>query len=210
MAKKEMKKTLMVLSLTLISIVALAQQDKYKVLFCNSDGIMIGNRVAKKGLLFNGDDTIFMPNEECALDVRNETDGTTKRIVGEKLNKYKTKTLYSYFVEERRLSTKGMGADDRIVYDTVYYMLEDVKIPAPSQHTSGIEYRGIVYMGKELKAITVSRSKDSMEYVISRDALGKQHKKPFYLDIIEKDVEKDWEYAVWRELYVVPLPLKIE
>lgn len=209
MAKKEMK-NLMVVLLTLISSVALAQQQlEYKVLFSNSDKITIGNRKIKIGLLFDENDEIFLPADSCAMEVRDLRDGTTERIIGKKFRQCKTKTLISYFYEVKRLST-GLGGNEPNIFDTVYYMLNDVKIPAPSQHSSGIEYRGIVYMGKEHKAITVSRSKDSMEYVISRDVLGEQDKKPFYLDIIEKDVEKDWEYAVWHKLYVVPLPLKIE
>lgn len=214
MAKKEMK-NLMVVFLTLISSVAFTQQQQeYKVLFSNSDKITIGNQKIKIGLLFDENDEIFMPTDSCAMEVRDLRDGTTERIIGEKFRQCKGKTLINYFFEVKRLSTglvydEPNNINEPNIFDTVYYMLNDVMIPAPSQHSSGIVCMGIIYMGKERRAIAISRSKDNKEYVIPRDALGKQGKKPFYLDIIEKDVEKDWEYAVWRKLYVVPLPLKI-
>lgn len=39
---------------------------------------------------------------------------------------------------------------------------------------------------------------------------GEKAKSYAYVVIIETDQDKDWRYAVWRKLYVVPLPLKID
>lgn len=210
MARKEMKKVIVTMAVTLITMFAIAQQGNYKVLFTNSDKIKIGNQTAKKGMQFDDEKEISMPSKKCALKIRNLSDGTIKLVVGEKLSKYKAKTISQYLVAERHLSTKGVGDNEPVVFDTVIYMLDSLSIPISTYYSGAISAKAVIYLGNVHVEIPVSRIEKQMAYLILRNALGKQDDEPFYLDIIEKDTEKDWQYAVWRKLYVVPLPLKAD
>ena len=182
----------------------------YEVLFSNSNKIKIGSQTARKGLRFNDENEISMPSEKCALKIRNLSDGTIKLIVGEKLNKYKAKTISQYLVVERHLSTNGIDERGAIEFDTLAYMLDTLKIPILTYHSGKITAKAVVYMGNDHFEIPVLRHEKEMAYVIPRNWLGKLDDKPFCIDIIEKDIEKDWEYTIWHKLYIVPLPLKIE
>lgn len=207
MARKEMKKLIVIMAFTLMTLFATAQQGNYQVLFSNSDKIKIGNQTARKGLRFNDENEISMPSEKCALKIRNLSDGTIKLIVGEKLNKSKAKTISQYLVVERELSTKGIDERKTIEFDTLTYMLDTLIIPILTYHSGKITAQAVVYIGNDHFEIPVSRLEKEMAYVIPRNSLGKLDDKPFCIDIIEKDIEKDWEYAIWRKLYIVPLPL---
>lgn len=209
MARREIKKILMVMVLTMMGMFAIAQQDNYEVLFSNSERIKIGNQVAKKGLRFNNNREILMPTEQCALEVRNLNDGTTELIVGEKFRKHKAKTLGEYLIAEKHLSTSSFGGESSpYVFDTVYYMLDTLRVSAPQSHSDKIILKAVAFFGNDTVTTSISRSKDKTKFLILRTALGKYNGSSFYLDIFEKDLKKDWEYAVWRKLYVVPLPLK--
>ena len=198
----------MISVITLLGLSAFAQQKNYEVLFSNSDKIMIGNQVAKKGLRFNDSKEIFMPTEECALEVRNLNNGTTVLIVGEKFNKHQAKTLSQYLIAERHLSTTSFESETvSWVFDTTYYMLNMLTVPSPTNFSNNLEIKAVIYF--ETSTFPISISKDDSKYIIQREDIGTCNQ-PFCLDIIEKDIEKNWEYAVWRKLYVVPLPLEIK
>ena len=206
----EMKKIVMTAAITLMTLFAVAQQNGYEVLFSNSDQIKIGGQVAKKGLRFDDKKEINMPSDKNAMEVRNLRDGTIELVVGKKYRKHKSKTLGEYLVAEKHLSTKGWGENEPYEFDTVYYMLDSLRVPMPARQSGNIVAKAIVYLENGQIEASIRRSTKYNKYCIPRTVVGRQDNSPFHLDILEKDLEKDWEYAVWRKLYVVPLPLKMD
>lgn len=210
MTKRMIQKSLITMALAMFSMLTFAQQGRYKVLYCNSDHIMIGDSVAKKGLVFDEEKKIVMPKDDCAIEYQDLSNGKVKQMVGKEAKKRKAKTLKEYLLSEKVLRTKGLGDNDPIVFDTVYYMLDTLRVPAPWFPSGSSKAKVVAQIGDECIEANVTRSKDGMEYIVTRNCFRKFNDKPFTIDLLETDIEKEWEYAVWRKLYVVPLPLKIE
>lgn len=211
MARRRIKMTLMVMVLSMTSLFAFAQQVNYEVLFSNSDKIRIGKEAARVGLKFSDNNEIYMPSVDCALEVRNLRDGTNELVIGEKYIKNGVKTLGEYLIEERHLSTKSFRDDNPpYEFDTVWYILDTIRVVAPDNHLRKTTIKAIAHIGMDSIVSVIPRSRKGTEYLVPRNVLGKHDDAPFYLDIIEKDIEKEWEYYVWRKLYVKPLPLKVQ
>lgn len=196
-----------------------AQKDcdfTYEVRYSNCSQIMIGNQEAKPGMMFDE-----LSQIKWAKDVKNQS----LRVWNCKKCRCQTivhnmekKKWWLKWISEYETNTKGYSDTlvfdtiifDTIINDTVVCGLDTLWIPAPSSNTNKIENKAIVYQGNDSITIAIFRSKDKKEYLIPRTALEKHDDNPFYIDIIEKDIEKNWQYAVWRKLYIVPLPLKTE
>lgn len=215
MATKTNKRVLMTMALALFTLSAFAQQGNYKVLYCNSDAIKIGNSIAKKNLLFDDESKIVMPKEECTIEYQNLKNGKVKQIVGKEAKRREGSlilTIKEYIRKEKTLATKGACDQDNIEFDTVFYMLDTLRIPVPWHPSSTTKAKAVAQIGnRQIEAeATISENQGEMECHVTRKALGIHDNNPFYIDIIETDTEKNWEYAVWRKLYIIPLPLKIE
>lgn len=210
MARKIIQKVFMTMSLVMFSMFAFAQQNSYKVLYCNSDRIKIGDSIAKKGLVFDDEKKIVMPQDDCAIEYQDLNNGKVKQMVGKEAKKRKAKTLKEYLLAEKVLRTKGLGDNDPIVFDTVFYMLDTLRVPVPWHVSSATRAKVVSRIGDGHIETYATRSKDGMEYIVTRKDFGELGEEPFTIDLLETDIEKKWEYAVWRKLSIVPLPMKIE
>lgn len=214
MEKTNMKRLLFALVLSLISIFGYADNlaDSCIVVSCNSSKIMIGNRRAEVGLEF--DDSLAI------VDWSEASDQAAFRV--DYFNGSKSETfLAAQFGEEKVIlrshaSTKGFGGDEvvgeTVVSDTLYF-LDTLVIPRLRTTDNRIAAYAAVCSADEAgeqprQQITVSKKGNA--YLVPRSVIIKKTSAPLHLDILEKDLEKDWEYAVWRKLYVVPLPLKMD
>ncbi|MCR4847730.1 MAG: hypothetical protein K5920_02620 [Bacteroidales bacterium] len=200
-----------VLMLLLTGIAFIQAQDKcdytFEVSYSNCGEIKIGNGKAVKGVRFDDVNEIHWAKnrENQTLKVWNCYKGCYELLV------FNNKEKRTMFVSDREANTKGwLNDDDFVAFDTLYYMLDTLKIRASFTQSTETINKAIFYVDDEIIECNVSKTKDGKEYIIPRTLLGKHDKKPFYLDIVEKDVKKDWEYMVWRKLYVVPLPLEIK
>ena len=210
MTKRILQKAFMTMTVAMLSMFAYAQQNSYKVLYCNSDRIRIGDSIAKKGLVFDDEKKIVMPKDDCVIEYQDLNNGKVKQMVGNEAKKRKAKTLKEYLLAEKVLRTKGLGDNDPIVFDTVFYMLDTLRVPAPWHVGGATKTKVVAQIGDGHIEAYATRSKDGMEYIVTRSDLRKHDGKPFTVDFLEIEIEKNWESAVWRKLYVIPLPLKIE
>ncbi len=180
----------------------------YEVSYSNCSKIQISGKKAVKGMRFNDKEQIQWAKDvdNQALKVSNCKNGVYELFVFN----YKEKRVV--LVTSRETSTGAQMKNDSpiIVFDTVYYLLDTLKISTLTKKSSNVVDKVIVHTENELFEVVITKSKDGMEYVIPRSVLGKHDKKPFYLDVVEKDNGMNWEYAVWRKLYVKPLPLKVD
>lgn len=210
MENKEIKKWLLSLLFILASTFAYADcfADSCIVISTNNPGkIRIGNRYAVKGLKFDDKEKITWTNREEVISASYLSDiekGEEKinRLYADEFSRKGWSSLY----DTKHLKTKGFGINNDIEIDTIYYLWDTLIVPSPTIFSDKIVAKVIAFIGNDSIVSAISRSKNKTEFIIPRDALGKYDDKPFYFDIIEKDIEKDWEYAVWRKLYVIPLP----
>lgn len=208
MMKKRIVLSMLIVFLSGITIVHAQEKCDYvyEVTYSNCDKITIGNKKAEKGVRFNDKKQIKWAKgiENQALKVWNCEKTCCELFV------YNLKERRVDLVTERETSTKGwQDNQDPIVFDTMFYILDTLKVPTFTQYPSNEIVKAVAYAGNEHFDAAVSKSQDGKYYIVPRTVLGKNDKTPFYLDIIERD-NKDWEYAVWRKLYIVPLPLKID
>ena len=209
-----MIKRIIIVSILLVFMadwtIAQAQEEcdyVFEVSYSNCDKITIGNMKAEKGIRFDE-----LKQIRWAKDIENQSLKVWNCIMGcYELLVYNHKKNRVTLVTDRETNTKGWQDDinpfDR---DSIYYLLDTLKIPTFEFHSNNVVDKIIIHIGDERVVSTISKSNDRTVFIVPRNVLGKSDKKPVYIDILEKDVEKDWEYAVWRKLYVVPLPLKID
>lgn len=213
MEKKEIGKWLLSLLFVLVSTFAYADccVDSCVVLSTNNPRkIRIGNRYVVEGLKFDDKEEIAWTNREeviLALYLSDIEKGENKvnRLYADEFSRKGWSSLY----DTKHLKTKGFEINNDIEIDTIYYLWDTLIVPSPTIISDKIVAKAIAFIVNDSIVSTISRSKNGKEYIIPRKVIG-NYSEPLYLDIIEMDLEKDWEYVVWRKLYIVPLPLKID
>lgn len=203
---EQKKVSLFAMIVCLLWIVLPLQADKYKVLFANSEKIVIGKQVAKKGLIFSDEDEIVWTSEKQALKVLNLSTNQVMIIVQKQFVKQKAQSLADYFNKTRHLSTRDYGTPIAAA-DTVHYLLDTLLIDAGKHYGNGVIDEVVMRIDGELVTARIQKTKDKKHFILTHQIYAKKKAKPVFLDIIETDRQKDWKYYVYRRLYVEPLPM---
>ncbi|MBQ6769463.1 MAG: hypothetical protein IJP44_00635 [Bacteroidales bacterium] len=214
MESKKKKKLVLafVMSLTISASFAHPCTDSCVVWYSSSSEIKIGGKPIKDGLKFDDKEPVSWHSENDAMTIVYYQSSTPKTFYAKDFIKEKQTSVRDYLTSSN-MSTKGGNnpEETNVEIDTVFFLWDTLRIPKTNNQGSGVVDDVIIYSKADTIVSRITTSHDGKEFVIPRNAFGKLvSANPLFIDIIEKDIEKDWQYAVWRKLYVVPLPLKME
>lgn len=202
----EKKKIILTLVVFLLMIVMPTYADNYKVLYANSVNIRIGSQIATKGLVFNDEEKITWTSDSQALKVLNMSTNRVIIIAQKAFCRRDSKSLADYLSKVKHLSTREYGTAS-IVVDTVYYLLDTLKIDAGENYGDEITDQVILCVNGQSKAAKVQKTQDHKEFVLTRKLFDEINQRAFYIDIVETDRLKDWKYYIYRRLRIELLPM---
>lgn len=196
------------LSFALVISFIPVKADKYRILYTNSNQIKIGNRTAVRGMIFTDNDEIQWSSEKQAIKVLNLSTKRVKILPSAAFIKHNAKTLRSLLIKNKHLSTRGFGSFKTEV-DTICYVLDTLRVDAGWNYGKKVTNKVTVRNGTQTKTTVIRKETEGNKdvFLIPRSAFGTINE-PVYVDIFEIDEEESWQYNIYRDLYVVPLPLK--
>ena len=204
----EERKIILVASLLMIACCVFA--DKYKVLYLNSSDIKVGNKTLVVGTVFDDKDAIKWSSEQQAVKVMNLN---TKRVIvlaAKALKKKKTTSLYDYLTSTKHLSTRDIKKR-RVVeewqLDSTLYLMDTLYISMPKRQSKSVVAKLVV---RQDAAKEIPLSHNGQYYILTRSIYGNNSPYPLKIDIIEYDSKQNWEYTVYRNLIIDPLPIMFQ
>ena len=207
-----MKQKTVILFATIICLLQVSLPmwaDRYQVLFANSEKIIIGKQVAKKGLIFSDEDHIIWTSETQALKVLNLSTNTVMVIAKKGFDRQKAQSLADYLHKVKHLSTRDYNTAT-VLTDTICYLLDTLRIDAGNHYGGEVIDEVVFKVDGELVTSKIQKTKDGTEFILTRQIYVTKKAKPVYLDIIETDKQRDWRYYVYRKLYIEPLPINAD
>ena len=202
------KKIILVASLLLIACCVFA--DKYKVLYLNSPDIKVGNKTIVVGNVFDDKDAIKWTSEQQAMKVMNLNTNRVMVLAAKALKKKKSNSLYEYLTSTKHLSTRDLKKR-RLVeewqLDSILYLMDTLYISMPQRQFKSVLAKMVVRQGA-VKETPLSHN--GQYYILTRSIYGNRSPHPLKIDILEYDAKRGWEYTVYRNLTIEPLPIKLE
>lgn len=199
------KKTLLV---ALLMIACSVYADKYKVLYLNSPNIRVGNKTVVVGDVIDDKDAIKWTSEQQAMKVMNLNTKRMMVLAAKALKKKNVSSLYEYLTSTKRLSTRN-PRKNRIIeewqLDSTLYLMDTLYISMPQGTTQSVVAKIIVRQG-EVKEIPINHNE--RYYIFTRSIYGNSSPHPLKIDIIEYDPKLNWEYSVYRNLIIEPIPIQ--
>ncbi len=191
-----------------------ASADKYEIYFVNSAQIRVGKQLAKVGVIFDEQDEIHWTSEKEAFKARNLRTGRLRVFAQAMMAEKQSKTIAEYFVRTKRLSTRDLfdstDESEMVSEDTTYYILDELIIDAGEIPEGSFYDEAICVINQDTIIRQLSRSPEGRDLVLPRSLLGGNLSDPIFVDIKRTEVEREWSYYLYKRLYVLPLPLKIE
>jgi len=183
----------------------LCKGEKYQVMSVNSDKILIGKEKAVVGMMFDDKkDKIVWISPLQAFVARSVATGKYRRFFPpQKQRKSKVSHLSSRILNVSPNSNLNSNEDY-----TSYYLLDTLKLKASQNSDTNVCVK-VKYIANK-KEIVKPVMRDNEYIILPRDLFESLSLEPFYIDITEKDTERDWEYYVYRNILIVPFPSKIE
>ena len=181
--------------------------DRFKVLYVNSTGIKIEAKNVSVGTVFTDKDKIVWSDDQQAMKVLNLNTNRIMVLAAKALKKKGVSSLYEYLTSTRHLSTRDMKRRTQIELwqvDSTLYLLDTLYISRPNIKGNNVVARIIDDNGK---IIDLPISKDGESYVITRNMCGSKAFTPQRFAIKEFDIERDWEYFVYRRLIIEPVSM---
>lgn len=186
----------------------MAKADNYRVLFANSKNIRIGNQIAQKGMMFNDNDEIVWTSENQALKVINLSSKKIMIIAKKSFDRKNAKSLGDYLYKRNPLSTRDYG--EFVVTDTVFYLLDTLRINAGKHYSDGVIDEAVVIIAGDTIVTQIQKSKNKKEFILTRKIFGNKNPNSVYVDIRETDKQRNWQYYIYRRLRVEPLPFNAD
>lgn len=181
----------------------LCKGEKYQVMSVNSDKILIGKEKAVVGMTFDDKkDKIVWISPLQAFVARSVATGKYRRFFPPKRQR-KSKVSH---LSSRILNVSPnphLNSDEDY---TSYYLLDTLKLKASQNSDTNVCVK-VKYVANK-KEIVKPIMRDNEYIILPRDLFEPLSLEPFYIDITEKDTERDWEYYVYRNILIVPFPLK--
>lgn len=200
----EEKKILLVASLLMIACCVFA--DKYKVLYLNSPDIKVGNKTIVVGYVFDDKDAIKWTSEQQAIKVMNLKTKRVMVLAAKALKKKNASSLYDYLTSTKRLSTRDFRKKqmkEEWQLDSTLYLVDTLYISRPQRQSNSIVAKLVIKHGEGQEIIL---NHDEYYYILTRSIYGKNTPFPLKIDIKEYDPKQNWEYIVYRNLIIDPLP----
>lgn len=200
------KKIILLLSFLFVACYLFA--DSYKVLYVNSAYIRIGNRYVSVGDVFSDRETIMWSSDQQAMKVLNTRSKKVFACTAKALKNKKSHSLYDYLTSTRRISTRSLTEDhldEMWLFDSKLYLIDTLYISMPYHYSKSIETRIEVFEEDFSREIPIKHKDGS--YLITRDLIEGLKVTPVRLNIIEYDKEREWKYAVYKDLIIELLPL---
>ena len=201
-------------SITLISVLAAwllpvlpAQADTYQVLLANSENIRIGDRPAVAGMQFDDSDPIHWSSDQQALKVLNLSLNRVMVIAAKAFRATGSKTLADLLYQTKHLSTRDYG-QTAAPADTVLYLLDTLRLKAGPHYGNGVIDQAVATVSGQRIVTPLQKTADRSAFILTRSIAGGKNPQTLYLDIVETDPEKDWQYCLYRRLRIDLLPLK--
>ena len=214
MENNKKKKLVLAFALAMMVSVSFAYHsaDSCIVWYGSSQEIKIGGRPIKVGLRIDEKDPVAWHSDDDYFKVVYYQSSIPTPFYAKDFNKVKANSILEYLTS-KNMSTKGSSnpeeTDTPIVFDTVFFLWDTLRIPKPNNYGSHVINDVVVYSATDTIASRISVSTDGKDFLIPRKAFGMlASTEPLYIDIIETDIDKNWQYAVWRKLYVVPLKIE--
>ena len=182
--------------------------DRYKVLYVNSTEIKIETKNVVVGQVFSDKDKILWTSDQQAMKVINLNTNRIMVLAAKALKKKNASSLYDYLTSTKRLSTRDYGKKRTIEewqLDSILYLMDTLYISMPQRHVKSIVAKIIVKQG-EVKEIPLAHN--GQYYIITRSMYGNSSLHPLKIDIKDYDSEQNWEYTVYRNLIIEPLPMQ--
>lgn len=210
------KKKKLVLAFVLAMMVSASfahpSADSCIVWYYSSQEIKIGGMPIKEKPRMNEKDRIVWHSDDDYIKVVYYGSSIPTTFYATDFNKENAHNIWE-FLKSTNMSTKGSDnpGEECKKYDTVFFVWDILRIPRTNNYGKNIFNDVVIYSKTDTIVSRISVSQDGKNFLVPRNAFGKLvTAEPLYIDIIETDKDKDWRYAVWRKLYVVPLPLKID
>lgn len=201
-----MEKKKIVLMASLLMIACCVFADKYKVLYLNSPDIKVGNKTIVVGYVFDDKDAIKWTSEQQAMKVMNLKTKRVMVLAAKALKKKNATSLYDYLTSTKRLSTRDFRKKQMIEewqLDSTLYLMDTLYISMPQRQSNSIVAKLVVKHGEGQEIYLNHNDKN---YILTRGIFGKDTPFPLKIDIKEYDPKQNWEYIVYRNLIIDPLP----
>ena len=181
--------------------------DKYKVLYVNSTGIKIEKKKAAVGLIFSDKDKIAWIDDQQAMKVINMNTNRVMVLAAKALNKKKSSSLYEYLTSTKHLSTRDLKKRKTMEewqIDSILYLLDTLYIRRPQMRKNSVLTKILL---KESEEEVIPLDNEGQFFIITRKIFGNKTPCQIKVDIVEYDKEHNWEYTVYRNLIIEPLPI---
>lgn len=186
-----------------------ADADKYQVLDMNSSNIRIGKSVVKKGLLFDDKEEIYWNSDKQCIKVLNLKTYRITVFSAEEFESKNVRTIYAYFHNVKHMSTREYGPMVLEV-DTIHYLFDTLRINSGIHYGDNVIDELVVTKGNKVVKKRIWKTQDKKFFLIPRDIYDACTHSAGYVDIIETDNLRNWTYCIYRNLYVEPLPLRLD
>lgn len=201
----EKKKLVFIVALLMVAYHIFA--DRYRVLYINSTGIKIETKNVFVGSVFSDKDKIVWEDDQQAMKVVNLNTNRIMVLAAKALKKKNASSLYDYLTSTKRLSTRDYRKK-RIIeewqLDSALYLMDTLFISMPNRHSESVVAKLIVRQGT-VKEMPLNHN--GQYYILTRSIFGNSSSYPFKIDIKEYDPMLNWEYTVYRNLIIEPLPI---
>lgn len=191
---------------------ALIWAEDYKILYLTTPSISIGGKTCKVGDSFRDDSDISWESPRQAMKVVSKSDGKQHLIVSGQFAKARAKSLKSYLVASKDLSTRrgelintmelGLALTD------TFYLLDEIEIltPIETDGTTKFFYATYDYNGEK---INKKLAKDGQELIFGHDLFSIDGKTvdPFdvTLEVWYVDTEKNCRTLITDAMVIITL-----
>ena len=205
-----MEKKILIFMVVFFVITCHVFADKYKVLYVNSTGIKIEKKNVVVGSIFSDKDIIEWTNNQQAMKVINLSTNRIMVLAAKAMKKKKSYSLYEYLTSTKHLSTRQI-TKKRVLeewqLDSTLYLLDTLYIRSPHKKEKSVLTKIVI---KESGERVIQQYNESQYFIITRNIFENRIPHQINVDIKEYDKEYNWEYIVFRNLIIEPLPIKTE